>query len=129
MCMCVRRLQREAEAEAERQRQEEERQRREEEEARELARLQRRMDEEKLRKAIEVTSPSIPTSTKYHRSAPSGAHMLLNNLSLQTNFGFNSPLVRVYRLCNEINELFMRMNLFCASDNLYAKFRNDRLSS
>lgn len=50
----VYRLQREAEEEAERQRQEEERQRREEEEARELAQLQRKMEEEKLRKAIEV---------------------------------------------------------------------------
>ncbi|XP_045525552.1 stress response protein NST1-like isoform X2 [Pieris brassicae] len=48
------RLQREAEEEEERQRQEEERQRREEEEARELAALQRRMEEEKLKKAIEA---------------------------------------------------------------------------
>ncbi|XP_075984869.1 uncharacterized protein LOC142982314 isoform X10 [Anticarsia gemmatalis] len=48
------RLQREAEEEAERQRQEEERQRRDEDEARELARLQRAMEEEKLRKAIEA---------------------------------------------------------------------------
>ncbi|CAF4841003.1 unnamed protein product [Pieris macdunnoughi] len=48
------RLQREAEEEEERQRQEEERQRREEEEARELAALQRRMEDEKLKKAIEA---------------------------------------------------------------------------
>lgn len=47
-------MQREAEEEAERQRLEEERQRREEEEARELARLQREEQEEKLRLAIEV---------------------------------------------------------------------------
>lgn len=60
MLWLLHRLQLEAEEEAERQRQEEERQRREEEEARELAQLQRRMEEEKLRKAIEVRMDNLP---------------------------------------------------------------------
>ena len=49
-------MQREEELERERQRMEEERQKKEEEEARELAALQRRIDEEKLKKAIEVNT-------------------------------------------------------------------------